>query len=63
MIETDIDPQTRGGVAKYLPSPAEIVEACRLIRANWSPEEEQRRRVIQPTRELDYGRPARIGTN
>lgn len=39
------DEYRTGGTAPFMPTPAEIAEECRLIRAEWSPDEEQKRRA------------------
>lgn len=37
----------RDATGVYLPSPAEIAEACRAIQAEWSEAEEYSRRVVK----------------
>ena len=41
----NLPPPREPGV--YLPTPADIAEACRLIQAGWSEEEERSRRVFR----------------
>jgi len=47
-VSTIAEPMTPEDLkAVYLPTAAEIAEACRLIRAGWSEAEERSRRVFK----------------
>jgi hypothetical protein len=61
LITTDIDADPFNTGERYLPTPAVIRAECRAIQSTWTRDEELRRRVIPPSRPVDYGRVARFG--